>query len=371
MNDLMGLICTNYEESGFGTLVSDRPVASLPFGGRYRLVDFPLSNMVNSGIHTVGLITPYMYRSLLDHVGSGKAWELGGKTSGLFILPGTIYGQRAGAGKLIMRDLQVNRPFFEKGGGSRIAVSASSRIMNIDYRKVATYHDHCDAHITLIYKKNFAVSDPGVPALTIDEAGRVTAIEDGGGKPCNCYLDSFIISAPLLLNLTKWYSAMGFVDILDIFKDNLKMFKVYAYEFDGYVGAVDDLKSYMHCSMDLLSHDVREELFRADRPISTKVQDHPPAKYGKNAKIINSYIASGSIIEGHVENSIISRSVYIGPDAVVKNSIVMPDCTIGREAKIDYVICDKRVKIEDFVILSGTEDAPLSIGKGKLGEADL
>lgn len=370
MKELMGLICTNYEGKDFGTLVADRPAASLPFGGRYRLVDFPLSNMVNSGISTVGMITPYMYRSLLDHVGSGKAWELGGKTSGLFILPGTIYGQRAGAGKLIMRDLLVNSPFFEKGGGSHIAVSAASRIMNIDYRKVADYHDHCDAHITLIYKKNFVTNDPDVPNIEIDETGRVTKIEASNGQPGNCYLDSFIIDAPLMLNLTKWYSAMGFMDIMDIIRDNLKMIKVYAYEFEGYVGAVDDLKSYMQCSLDMLKREVREELFRADRPISTKIQDHPPAKYGDHAKVVNSFIASGSIIEGYVENSIISRSVYIGPGAVVKNSIIMPDCEVGCEARIDHVICDKNVKIKDYVILSGTESAPLSIGKGRLNETE-
>jgi len=370
MKELIGLICANYEDNDFGPLTADRPVASLPFGGRYRLIDFPLSNMVNSGIKTVGLITPYMYRSLLDHVGSGKAWELGGKTSGLFILPGTIYGKRASAGKLVMRDLLVNRPFLEKGGGSHVALTGASRVMNIDYRKVAEYHSHCEAHITLIYKKDFVTAEPGVPNLEIDETGRVVGMTDSNGQPGNCYLDSFVIDAPLLLNLTKWYSAQGFMDVLDIIRDNLKMFKVYAYEFEGYVGAVDDVKSYAQTSMDMLRREVRNELFREDMPISTKVQDHPPAKYGDDAKVVNSFIASGSIIEGYVENSIISRSVYIGPGAVVKNSIIMPDCEVGPGARVDHVICDKNVKIKEAVTLAGTESAPLTIGKGKLNETE-
>ena len=372
MKDLIGLVCTNYDGTGFGPLTADRPVASLPFGGRYRLIDFPLSNMVSSGITSLGVITPYMYRSLLDHIGGGKPWGLGGKTNGMFVLPGAVYGRRTFNSKLQLRDLLVNRPFLERSGDVRMVIASTSRIMKIDYDKVATFHDHIGADITLVYKKNFATpGDPYSPALELDEDGRVIGVSYSEAKPCNCYLESLIIDNQLLLNFMTWYSAMDYMGIMDLVAENLKQFKVYAYEFDGYVGAVDDLKGYFYRSMELLDPAIAEELLGVEKPIATKTQDYPPTKYAATAKVSNSLIASGSIIEGTVENSIISRSVYVGPGAVVRNCVLMPSTEIGREANLNYVICDKRAKVADFVTLAGTHDAPFAMGKQQVAEINV
>ena len=364
MKELFGLIYTNYEGTEFGPLTEDRPVASLPFGGRYRLVDFPLSNMVNSGINNVGVITPYMYRSLMDHISGGKSWGLGGKTNGLYVLPGTVYGRRTSNNKLTLRDLLNNTSFLNRCGDARLVITSSSRIMNIDYTQVSTFHEHIGADITLVYKKDFATpNDPDSPALELAEDGRVIGISASGGKPCNNYLQCIVMDNALLVNILNWYSAMGHLGMTDVVRENLKQFKVYAYAFDGYVGAVDDLVSFMRCSMDMLREDVSKELYTGERSISTKPQDYPPAKYGKDAKVSNSLIASGCIIEGTVENSIISRSCHIGPGAVIRNSVLMPSVTVGREANLNHVICDKRAAVADFVTMAGTEDAPFAVAK--------
>ena len=175
-----------------------------------------------------------------------------------------------------------------------------------------------------------------------------------------------VIDNELLVKLLNWYSAMGHLGFTDVVRENLKQFKVYGYAFDGYVGAVDDLHTFMSCSMDMLHEEVANELFTGERPIGTKPQDYPPAKYGKDAKVTNSLIASGCIVEGTVENSIISRSCHIGPGAVIRNSVLMPSVTVGREANLNYVVCDKRAAVADFVTMAGTEDAPFAVAKQEI-----
>ena len=162
MEKMIGLIAANFTDETFGELVQMRPVASLPYAGRYRMVDFPLSNMVNSGVGTVGLVTPYMYRSLLDHVGVGKEWTLSRKVGGMFVLPGSIYGLKNVHGKFLLRDLQQNRVYFDRGGNSQVVFSGCCKVFNIDYRKVVEYHVKNHNDITLIYKRGFTPRETGI-----------------------------------------------------------------------------------------------------------------------------------------------------------------------------------------------------------------
>ena len=153
MKRLMGLVCANYASDRFGMLTEERPIASIPFGGRYRLVDFPLSNMVNSGINTVGLVTPYAYRSLLDHVGNGKAWTLNRKVGGMFILPGSAYGVKNAQGKFLLRDVIRNQAYLERSRRDIVVVTACSKIFNMDFREAAEQHEKSGAVVTLLYKR--------------------------------------------------------------------------------------------------------------------------------------------------------------------------------------------------------------------------
>lgn len=360
MRQLIGLVCTNYNDSSFGALTKERPVASLPFGGRYRLVDFPLSNMVNSGINTVGLTTPYMYRSIMDHVGVGKEWALSRKEGGMFILPGSIYGYKNIQGQFLMRDLLRNIEFLERAdSGSILAVSGARKVFNIDYRDAAKEHERSGAEITLICTR--AENRQGM-FVTLDDGGRVTEMEERSGDGL-LFIDSFLIDTALLLKLAEWYDALGYLDLTEIIRQNLPNIRTSCWKFRGYVGCVDSLSDYMRCNMDLLHHSVRRELFMSGGTVRTKIQDSPPAKYMDGARVSNALISSGCIIRGTVENSVIFRGVTVEKGAFIKNSIVMQGGTVGAGAVLENVISDKYAHVSPGVSLIGVKDNPVVIGK--------
>lgn len=361
MKRMMGLVCTNYASDRFGMLTEERPIASIPFGGRYRLVDFALSNMVNSGINTVGLVTPYTYRSLLDHVGNGKAWTLNRKVGGMFILPGSAYGVKNSQGKFLLRDVMRNRAYLERSRRDIVVVTACSKIFNIDFREAAEQHEKSGAVITLLYKRT--EDGGGADGLNVacDSRGRVAGLYAAGeGETCR-FMDAFLIDRELLLKFLEWYGAMAYLDMMEIIRENLDKLPVWGYEFRGYMHAIDSAADYMAASMDLLRPQVMEELFLGERVIRTKIQDAAPVKYGAGAQVRNSIIATGSIIKGTVENSIIFRGCTVEEGAVVRNSVVMPKSAIARDVEIENVICDKYVTIGDGARLFGSTAKPLIV----------
>lgn len=363
MKDIMAIICTNYNEDSLGSLTANRSLASLPFGGRYRLVDFPLSNMKNSDIRTVGIIMPYMYRSLMDHLSGGKEWNLYRKVGGFFYLPGTIYGLKTARSKFLLRDFIVNKPFVVRGNGDIVVISGSNKIFNIDYSDIAHQHELSGADITLIYKKNTVPCDADELYLDINTYGRVTNITHDPNTDGNCFLDTLIINRSMLLNYLNWYEALPYLDLMDTIIETLSTVKTYAYEFSGYAGSINSLKTYMDCNMELLNKNVRSELFLPDRQISTKAQDSAPAKYLPAARVRNSIVSSGCIIDGDIENCIIFRDATIERGATIKNSIIMAHSVIGRHVCLENVICDKYVRIQPGVRLYGSPDNPIVIEK--------
>lgn len=364
MKTAMGLIMTNYSDGSFDSLTADRPIATLPFGGRYRMVDFPMSNMVNSRITTVGIITPYKYRSLMDHLGAGKEWMLNRKVGGMFFLPGSIYGvKNERHSKFLLRDILQNKAYLERGEGDLVVFTGSNKIYNMDYREVCRLHEASGADVTLIYKPNCVGYEAPENYLTVSETGRVTGISGEAGETANCFMDAFVINRELLLKFMSWYGALDYMDMLDIFEDNLDKVKIYAYGFEGYLGSVNGLKSYMRVNQDLLDLEVRRELFLSDNPIKTKVQDSAPAKYMPSAKIKNSMISTGCTIGGTVENSILFRGASVAPGAVVKNCIIMQKCDIQQGAVLENCIVDKYVTVSAGSKVSGNVDSPIAIGK--------
>ena len=197
----------------------------------------------------------------------------------------------------------------------------------------------------------------------MDETGRVTSISNDPGQQSNCFLESFIINPELLLNITVWYDALGYMDLMDIFSENLDKFKVRGDAFDGYVGAVNGDVSYMKTNMELMDENIRNELFRSERPITTKVQDAAPAKYMASASVRNSLVSTGCIIEGTVENSILFRGAVVKKGAVIKNSIMMQKSVVGENSLIENVICDKYTNVKDGVRLYGSKEKPITVGK--------
>lgn len=364
MNRTIGLISANYSIPAFGDLTHKRSPASIPFGGRYRLIDFALSNMVNAHIKTVGLVTPYYYRSLIDHIGAGKPWGLDRKDGGLFILPGTVFGFKDENARFLFRDLIHNRSYLERGDGDYVLVSSSSLVCNIDYQPMIAQHELSGHPVTLLYKKTAPGEKFRGLYLTLSDNGQVTdlAPADEGEY---LFLESFIIDRTFLLKLMRDYSALGHLDFMAVLEEILPSIRVDSYRFDSYVGLMQNAADYMRVSLDLLQSDVRRELFSRDRQISTKVQDTPPAFYVPGSEVHNAVMTAGSIVEGRVESSVIFRSCRIEKDAEVKNCVLFSGCVVKPGAQLEYVICDKRVTISSEACIKGTPEHPVVLARSE------
>ena len=360
MDRLAGLISTNYNNKKFGKLTAHRPIAAIPFGSRYRLLDFALSNMVNSGITQVGLITPHMYRSIMDHIGSGKEFGLSRKSGGLYILPGSTYGYDLGSGKFSIRDCRGNMQFFDRTKFERLVLSTCSKIYNIDFREVEKYHLEKDANITLIYKKD-STADVGDCVLDFDEKGKIKGIRrlKKKEKKVNVYLDGTIIDKDAIIKILEWYKDNSYMDVIDAIAENINRFSIATYEFTGFARTISSAEDYMNVSKELLNEEVIKELFMSDRLIHTKIHDEAPVKYFETAKVKNALVGTGSKIKGQIEDSIIFRDVIIDEGAKIKDSIIMQKCYVGKKAVLENVICEKGVIIEDGEIHKGTEKKPV------------
>jgi glucose-1-phosphate adenylyltransferase len=363
MSSVIGLLSTNYTGEHYGKLIEDRPVASIPFGGRYRLIDFSLSSMVNSEIDTVGVITPSNYRSLADHLNMGREWGLNKKQGGMFMLPGSAHGLKDWSARFSLRDVILNREFFLRADEDTVLFCAANRVYNMDFRPAIAQHERSGAPVTLIYKKVQSGETAKGLFLKLSASGQVSSIENSAPGEANCFLDSMLISRKLLLDFIECYQNLGYIDIMDILATNLGQIQVGSWCYTGYEHAVDDARDYMLVSLDLLRPQVQAELFAEDRPIFTKTQDSPPAKYLPGANVKNSLVAASCTLAGTVENSILFRNVEIGEGAVVRNSVLMQHCIISPGAVVENVICDKYVKISPDVKLSGSEAKPFVIGK--------
>ncbi len=359
MEKLAGLISSNYNDSRFGKLTSHRPIAGIPFGSRYRLIDFPLSNMINSGMTSVGLITPHLYRSLMDHLGSGKDFGLSRKSGGLYILPGSTYGYNLGKGKFSIRDCCGNMQFFTRTAFDRLVMVTCSKIYNIDYRNVEKYHLEKDYNVTFVYKKNMD-ADVGDIVLDFDDRGRIKGVRrlKKKEKKANLFLDSTLVDKNVIIRIIEWYKDNSYIDVIDAIAENLGRLSVGAYEFTGYAKSINSIKDYMDVSKELLDEKVMRELFMGERLIHTKIHDATPVKYFETAKVKNALVGTGSIIKGDIENSVIFRNVVVEEGAKIKNSIIMQKCHIGKKAILENVICEKGVVIDDGEVHKGTSNKP-------------
>lgn len=360
---VLGLISCNYNNDAFGSLTAERGLAALPFGGRYRVLDFPLSNMVNSGIRTIGLITPYHYRAIMDHVGAGKEWSLNRKSGGMFILPGSIYGLKNMRSTFLLRDIIQNRAFLERGDEEYVLVSGSHKVYNMDMRPLFAAHRASGCDVTLLYKQTADAENHRETYLTLED-DKVKGFQSEAQGSAACFMDCFIINRELLLKFIEWYKALGYLDLMDIIAENLPNLNVGAYPFEGYLGQLNSIRDYMACSQDLLREEVRREVFAAEHNICTKVQDNPPAKYGVKPLAHNALVPTGCIIDGTVANSILFRGVKVGEGAVVKNCVIMQKTVVEAGAVLENVICDKYVTVSRGNKLFGTAAKPLVIPKG-------
>lgn len=361
--NLAGLIFANVGEANLTELTSKRTMASVPFGGKYRLVDFPLSNMSNSGINNVAIIARNNFHSLMDHVGSGNAWDLSKRRSGLTILSpyrGHSFRHRIEA-------IYHLHGYFSHLKEEHILLTNSNFAANIDYTKMFEKHLSTDADLTLMYM-NTEIPKNAVNPLTleVDSDGRITEIliNPKVSEKCNYSTCSMIIKRDILLELVQeCMSANNLNFRKNLLQDNVGRIKMYGYEFKGHMALIHSVEDYYKENMKLMNKEIRDELFDLSRPIYTKVRDDAPSRYGLTSKVKNSLVAQGCLIEGEVENCIISKGVHIGKGAKVKNCIIMQDTEIAEGATLDYVIVDKDVIVTEGQSLAGAETYPIYIAK--------
>ncbi|MDN3016916.1 sugar phosphate nucleotidyltransferase [Paenibacillus sp. BSR1-1] len=332
---MLGIINATNEFETFQNLTAHRTLASLPFAGRYRLIDFMLSNMVNSGITNVAIFTGHEIRSLMDHLGSGKQWDLDRKRDGLFVFTpdGKSRYERFGS----FAHFSKNITYFLRSKQKYVVITNCYTVGTIDFCEILDHHIETEADITEV---------------------------SNNGKS----LETYILSKDLLLSLFDQYKNQGYYSIFDVIHDKRHNFKINLYDWTGYIAIIDSLQSYYRNSLDLLQPSVWKEVFSKEDPIFTKVKDEPPTRYRKEAKVANSMIANGCVIEGDIENSILFRSVKVGKGAVIRNSIIMQKCQVGENCVLDGVIIDKDVRIENSVHLTGTLVSPYIVGKGTVQE---
>lgn len=362
----IGFISANYGSSSFGELLNNRTLASLPYGGRYRLIDFALSNMANAGITTVGIIAPYNSASLIDHIGIGSPWSLGRKSGGLFLMPGSAYGVQQAGSRFLLRDIIKGKAFFERDDADYVIMSGSSDVWNIDFEPLIKQHDASGRPITMVYKKVPRGEEYTGYFLEFDEGGKVTSISEQGVGWSNYFTDCFIIDRDYILDFINWFSPLEYMDMIQIIHDNMDTMNIGTFEFRGYLGKIKNPADLLKVNQAMTDYDIRNEVFcNPERLIFTKTQDEAPVFHLPEADVRNSLISAGCRIEGRVENSIIFRSVNVAKGAVIRNSVIMMHCDIGEGAVLDNVIADKYVKINDGVKIYGGDGEPIIIGKQK------
>lgn len=368
MSKVLGIVFSNMHETSMGDLTENRTMASVPFGGRYRLVDFALSNLVNSGIHDVGIITKNNYQTLMEHVGTGKEWDLSRKNGGLSVLP--PYGRlETGVFRGRIEALAGIIHYIRESNAEYVVMTDCDTVATVDYDEILKYHQAKDADITIVYqhKKVAKAQRNNTTVIRLDENNRVyDVVKDHAEGEGNVFLDMIVIRKTLLERIVVESNARGKVSFTqEVLQGQADKLRIFGYEFQGYIGDIKSIEAYYQCSMDLLNPEVRRQLFPAHRPVYTRVRDEVPVRYGDAAVAKHSLLADGCIIEGEVENSIIFRGVKIGKGAKVKNCVLLQGTIVGDNAKLDCVITDKDVVIRDSRTLTGCDSYPIVIGRDR------
>ena len=367
MKTLHGIIFAYLSNPDLRELTQNRNTCSIPYGGRYRVIDFMLSNMVNAGMSDVGLIVDANYQSLLDHVGSGKDWDLSRKHGGLRILPpfGYSAGKREGAYRGRMDALAGVRSYLQNIRQDYVVLAGGDLAVNLPLNDIFEAHMRNDADITAVCTSRPLGSPKNCDYFTIGAGGRITDVSVHPPIAQGCEsLEVYVLSKELLLSLVDHCAAHNIPSFsTGVLQGMVGQLKICPYVFDGYAARLQSVAGYFARSMDLLDPAVRADLFAPERPVRTKDRSDPSTYYGPEAKSINSLVADGCIIEGEVENSILFRGVHVEKGAKVQNCILMQGSVIHQGAVLKYAITDKNVQVNAGRMLMGHETYPLAIAK--------
>ena len=365
-NNVLGVPFANTGDGLLTELTKMRAMASVPVGGRYRMVDFTLSNMVHAGMSRVGMITKSNYRSLMDHVGNGKSWDLARKNGGLSLLPpfshseGGVYTGRIDA-------LFDVIDFIASGEEEYVLLCDCDVVSSIDIERVFDFHTEKKADITIVCKQMAIPAGQDSMTMETDGDARILDVKIGEEMEREALvgLDMIVISKALLIQLLKDASSHNHTNFSrEIIQKNADRLHIYAYETAEFAVYVDSMQSYYRLNMSLLDRSVRSRLFIRERPVFTKIRDNMPTRYGLGSRVSNSLIADGCVIEGEVENCVLFRDVKVAKGARLKNCILMQATQVGENAQLNYVITDKNVVLGNSRIMTGFETYPVFVQKG-------
>lgn len=369
LKDYMAILNLAENENHIRSLTANRPIASLPLGSRYRVIDFMLSNFVNCGIKNVGIFSKTNSRSLMDHIGDGKPWDLNRKIDGIFLFHHAL-GDFVGEDTKVLKN---NMEYFYRSRSKNVILASSYMICNMDLTEVVDAHEQSGSDITVVYTKTEEADKKFVNCFTLDVdeknnmlkgVGKNTGME----KNANICMEIFIMSKEKLISLIyNCAKKINEHNIYNILFDELGETTINTYKYDGFVSCINTVADYYETNMKMLDLDVSNQLFRlTNRPIYTKIKDEPPTQYIKGCSVENALIADGCVIKGNVKNSLIGRYVDVEEGAEVSDCIILQNIRIHKGAKLSHVIVDKNVDIEPDTILKGNKVFPLVIEKKNL-----
>ena len=350
--EAMGIIFSNIYDSKMGNLTWERTSGSIPFGGRYRQIDFVLSNMSNSGIRNIGIITKYNYQSLMDHLANCEDWDLHLGENVRFLPPYATGHTGAYRGKL--EALQTALPVLERSDAEYVILSDTTVLCAIDFAEVVDAHVASGCDLTVVAKAGRADGRrTQTLALKVDESGKVVdlAVDYCAPKDYLSGMSMFVIERKKLLNIIQELVPHGKLSVNVYSFQNIALFN-------------ESLQEFYENNLKLLDQDVRHSLFRTNLPIYTKVRDSVPTLFGEHGQASDCLVADGCHIFGNANHSVIFREVDLDEDTQVESSVLMQGSKVGARSQLRYVILDKNVNVKPDTRLQGTPEHPLYISKG-------
>ena len=370
MKDVLGIVFADEQHTKIGDLTNRRPLAAVPVAGRYRCIDFVLSDMVNSGMINIAVVTQNNYHSLMDHLGSGKAWNLSRKKYGLYLFP--PYSSPYSTGYDNRIDILYSLLSYLKHSSQQyVILSESNLVINATFSKAFAHHLETKADITVLYEQVDPLSNTKENDAFIytDRDGAVIDIEinanyNESNKRC---IGVYILDRIRLIQIIENSFSRGKKGyLMNLISRNIGRLNIQSYQTTAYMKRIADIHDFYHVNMEILNQEVREKLFHADTTIYTKVKDTVPTTYSKHANVKNSFIADGCVIDGTVENCILFRGVKVKKGAVLKNCIILQQSEILSNCHLENVITDKLVLINEGKTLIGTKDFPIVVPKEKV-----
>ena len=358
----IGIILAGGSSKKMKELVNKRAVAAEPIGGSFRAIDFALSNMSNSHIQKVAVLTQYNSRSLNEHLSSSKWWDFGRKNGGLYVFTPTITPEHTDWSRGTIDTMYQNISYLKHAHEPYVIIAQGDGIYRLDYNKVLEYHIEKNADITMVCKQMNEVDDISrYGVVTTNEDGRMIDFEEKPIESDNRFVNCgiYVIRRRLLIELIEKAIAEEKMDFVnDIIAKYRNYKKIYAYTLTSYWNNISSVEAYYKTNMDFLKPEVQKEFYSEYPSIYTKVDDLPPAKYNENCSVKNSLIASGCIVNGSVENSVIFKKAYIGSGVVIRNSVVLNDVYIGDNTIVENCIVESRGTLPANEKYIGTQDNP-------------